>query len=231
MDCFCTGPNWCNIAVHSTGDLHLGYALATFGGTQRDITDASPDASGNCTQVGLDTQQGWNIDGLFAAGGVSGGSELAGVAIALGQDIPLDHDLQVSVARAMYDHNNTAGHTFRRYAGSSKLPGVKAITSAMLPGEDDGAVAFHSSGAMSVVAAYCLPNATICGTQGDPTGTLNLGTQGSTVTANGPSQFVPKWANHTLIYRDINGNYDHLGLGQWAGIIGRMLPDVVAASQ
>src|SRR5512133_3249833 len=28
LDCFCTGNNWCYIAVHSAGDLQIGYALA-----------------------------------------------------------------------------------------------------------------------------------------------------------------------------------------------------------
>ncbi len=31
LDCFCTGGNWCYIAVHSAGDLQIGYNLAQLG--------------------------------------------------------------------------------------------------------------------------------------------------------------------------------------------------------
>ncbi|HYH95395.1 MAG TPA: hypothetical protein VD972_05435, partial [Hyalangium sp.] len=33
LDCFCTGSNWCYIAVHSAGDLQIGYALSLYGGS------------------------------------------------------------------------------------------------------------------------------------------------------------------------------------------------------
>src|SRR5438105_11091819 len=32
LDCYCTGANWCYIAVHSAGDLMIGYALDLYGG-------------------------------------------------------------------------------------------------------------------------------------------------------------------------------------------------------
>ncbi len=228
LDCYCTGDNWCTIAVHSTGDLQIGYALANYGQSARPVTDATPNSVGQCGIVG-GNQQGWNIEGVFVAGGVSGGSELAAVAVATGiADVPLDVDLQVPVARAMYDHNNTAGHTFQRYAGSRKLTSL--ISSGILPGQDDGAVAYHSSGGLSVAAAFCNPTEN-CGTSTEPSGALQLGSQGSTLSGSGPDIFVPKWQNHTVVYRDLNGDFNHLGGGQWGGIIGRMLGDVVAASQ
>ena len=35
LDCFCTGSNWCYIAVHSAGDLQIGYALSLYGTSAR----------------------------------------------------------------------------------------------------------------------------------------------------------------------------------------------------
>ena len=35
LDCYCTGPNWCYIAVHSAGNLMIGYTLDLYGGSQR----------------------------------------------------------------------------------------------------------------------------------------------------------------------------------------------------
>ena len=42
LDCFCTGQNWCHIAAHSAGNLQIGYALADYNSTQREIKNATP---------------------------------------------------------------------------------------------------------------------------------------------------------------------------------------------
>jgi hypothetical protein len=76
LDCFCTGNNTCVVAAHSTGDPQIGYALSLFGDSERDVTDATPDATGTCGGTGA-TQTGWNITAVYVAGGAAGGSELA----------------------------------------------------------------------------------------------------------------------------------------------------------
>src|SRR3569833_2189228 len=48
LDCFCTGPNWCYVAVHSAGDLMIGYTLALYGGTTRNVKNARPGSAGSC---------------------------------------------------------------------------------------------------------------------------------------------------------------------------------------
>ena len=35
LDCFCTGTNWCYIAVHSAGDMQIGYTRDTLANLQR----------------------------------------------------------------------------------------------------------------------------------------------------------------------------------------------------
>src|SRR5437660_2608606 len=46
LDCYCTGSNWCYVAAHSAGDLHIGYALALYGTTTRAVTNATPGSTG-----------------------------------------------------------------------------------------------------------------------------------------------------------------------------------------
>ena len=35
LDCYCTGGNWCYVAVHSAGNLQIGYALSKYGDSVR----------------------------------------------------------------------------------------------------------------------------------------------------------------------------------------------------
>ena len=79
LDCFCTGENWCYIAVHSAGDMLIGYNLAHYGGSARPITNAQPNAEGVCGGSGGRTQTGWNIKWVRVAAGSSGGSELSDI--------------------------------------------------------------------------------------------------------------------------------------------------------
>jgi hypothetical protein len=168
LDCFCTGNNSCVVAAHSAGDPQIGYALSLFGGTDRPVTDATPDATGTCTGTG-DTQTGWNVTAVYVAGGAAGGSELADLDL-LDLYAPLVQDLKTDTARALYDHDETQGVTFNMYAGAAG-----AIYGAVFPGKDDEVVAYHSTGGMSDVGSFCNPD-DVFSCLGP---TLEMGTAGS----------------------------------------------------
>ena len=209
LDCFCTGDNFCYIAVHSAGDLQIGYALSLFGTSTRIKRNAVPNSSGVCGQTDGSTQVGWNIFWVDVAGGASGGSELANIGeIFTGN--PIDTDLKTGNARAMYNHNVTAGVMFNNFAGAEGT-----VYSGLLPGQDDQAVAYHSSGGVASTGSFCNPGDLFCD------GTLNLGTS---ATSNG----VAKWSFHTVKFRDDNESFNHFTNGNWAGIVSQMRADVVS---
>ncbi len=199
LDSFCTGPNWCYIAAYSAGDPMIGYALANFGRSTREVKNAAPAAGGQCGNAG-GTQTGWNIKWVRVAAGAAGGSEVSDAGSWTTGE-PLVRDLRTTTVRAMYNHNETAGLWFYMYAGARN-----GLGSFLLPGEDDGVVAYHSAGAVSGLAgnAYCNPGAWFCND-------LNLGTQA----AEGGR---PKWSNHSVEMRDDGEWYGHSLGGNWQGI-------------
>lgn len=212
MDCYCTGPNWCYIAVHSAGNLMIGYALDLYGGTQRYKKTPIPNGSGQCTNSDGTTQTGWNIKWVAVAGGAAGGSELANAGDwALSE--PLVSDLKTATARAMYNHNNTRGKTFWLYAG-----GRGTLYSALLPGQDDEAIAYHSSGGVSGSGggAYCNPSDWFC----------NDLTLGAGAVEGGRA----KWANHSVVFRDDRESVNHYTNGNWGGIVSKMRADMAATA-
>jgi hypothetical protein len=213
LDCFCTGTNWCYIAAHSAGDLMIGYTLAMYGSSARYKKTPSPDASGQCTNSDGSTQTGWNIKWIDVGGGAAGGSELADVGSWAVSD-PLSSDLKTSTARAMYDHNNTRGVMFYMFAGASGT-----LYSGILPGQDDEAVAYHSSGGVSGSSggAYCNPSDWFC----------NDLTLGTAVNEGGRA----KWSNHTVQFRDDAEAYNHYTNGSWGGIISQVRGDMAAYAQ
>jgi hypothetical protein len=217
LDCFCTGPNFCNIAVHSAGDMQIGYALDLFGNTTRDVTDAQPGADGTCESTGQ-TQVGWNIKVIDVAAGAAGGSELADIGFwAIPGAKDLLTDLRTTVARTLYDHNNTQGLPFNMFAGSKE-----SIGSLILPGEDDNAVAYHSSGGLSGLGAFCNPdNLVHCD------GALNLDDEGS-VKQGTP---VPKWQNHYVRFRDDKAQYGHSTNRRWEGVVSLVVKDLQRYSE
>ena len=202
MDCFCTGSNWCYIASHSAGDLMVGYALANYGGSTRMVKDGAPNASGQCgNSSGGASQAGWNIKWVRAASGAGGGSELSDVGSWTTSE-PLVKDLKTTTARAMYNHNDTHNVWFYMYAGAKGT-----VYSAILPGQDDEAVAYHSSGGVSGSsgASFCNPSDWFCND-------LTMGTaanEGGSV----------KWSYHSVSFRDDNEAYNHYANGNWQGII------------
>lgn len=207
LDCFCTGNNWCYIAVHSAGNLQIGYALALYGGTARKKKNAIPNSSGVCGDVDGTSQTGWNIRWVDVASGAGGGSELAD----LGEwavSEPLVSDLVTSTARSLYNHNTTRNLWFYMFAGASGT-----LYSGLLPGQDDEAVSYHSTGGVASKGSFCNPGDWFCD------GTLNTGTS---ATSNNKA----KWSYHTVQLRDDGESYDHYSDGNWSGIIGPVRADV-----
>jgi hypothetical protein len=215
LDCFCTGSNWCYIATHSTGDLMLGYTLAMYGGSARAIKAPTPAANGTCSNASSanTTQTGWNIKWVNAAGGAAGGTTLADVG-SLVLSEPIVSDLKTSTARALYDHNNTRGTTFYMFAGAKGT-----LYSAILVGQDDEVIEYHSSGAVSgsTKGNYCNPGDWFCDV-------LALGTAAN---SNGRA----KWTNHSVQLRDNGQIYNHYAAGNWGGIIAPMRTDMVNYAQ
>lgn len=201
LDCFCTGSNWCYVATHSAGDLMMGYTLANYGGSSRLKKNAVANSAGQCGNADGTSQTGWNIKWVRAASGAGGGSELSDAGSwALSE--PLVKDLKTSTARAMYNHNDTRSIWFYMYAGAKGT-----FYSAILPGQDDEAVAYHSTGGIagSSGRSLCNPSDLLCDD-------LTLGTavnQGGSV----------KWSYHSVLFRDDAEAYNHYANGNWQGII------------
>jgi pimeloyl-ACP methyl ester carboxylesterase len=122
----CSGGNVCVVVAHSNGTLQVGRTVAT-----------APDA----------------IDGLLyveATGAAMGGSELidsCGLAKLIGQSCypnGVDATLTVTAARAAFDHNSHV--PWYHLAGNTDFRNrMWWLTAAMLPGNDDGVVAYHSA--------------------------------------------------------------------------------------
>lgn len=211
LDCFCTGSNWCYIAAHSAGDLQIGYALAMHGGTTRSVKNATAAADGTCGNTGA-TQTGWNIKWIDVASGAGGGSELANMGDwAVGDS--LTTDLKTGNARTLYDHNQTRGKWFYMFAGSKGT-----AYSGTLPGQDDEAVAYHTTGGVSKTGGFCNSGDWFCD------GTLTAGTA---LTSNG----VAKWSYHTVEFVDTSESYNHYTNGAWGGIVSVVRTDMATYAQ
>lgn len=213
LDCYCTGPNWCYVAAHSAGNLQIGYALSLYGTSARFKKNATPNSAGQCGNSDGATQTGWNIKWVNVAGGAGGGSELADSGDwALSE--PLVSDLKTSTARALYNHNSTTGKWFYMYAGAAGT-----LYSFLLPGQDDEAIAYHSSGGVSGSsgANFCNPADWFCND-------LTLGTA-----ANQGGR--AKWSYHSVKFRDDGEAVNHYTNGNWGGIVGRVRADMVTNAQ
>jgi hypothetical protein len=210
LDCFCTGSNFCYIAAHSAGDAQVGYALAMYGGTTRNVKNASPSSDGTCGNTG-GTQTGWNIKWIDVGGGAGGGSELADLGYWAVSD-PLTSDLCTGTIRSLYNHNSTRGRWLYMFAGAKGT-----LYSGILPGQDDEVIAYHSSGGLSATGSFCNPGDWFCDDS------LNLDTAGSYV----GSTSVAKWSYHSTYVRDDSESYKHYTDGTWGGIVGVVVQDMV----
>jgi hypothetical protein len=214
LDCFCTGANWCYIATHSAGDLLVGYTLASYGGSARSVTAATPGGDGVCAAApGGGQQTGWNIKWVRSAAGSAGGSELADAG-AWAVSEPLVQDQRVATARAMYNHNDTHNVWFYLYAGARGT-----LYSFLLPGQDDEVVAYHSAGGVSGSGggSYCNPRDWFC---------RDLTLWDAPVKGG-----TPKWAFHSVVLRDDGENYRHYTGGNWDGITAPMRRDMELYAQ
>jgi hypothetical protein len=210
LDCFCTGGNWCYVAVHSAGDMLMGYTLANYGGSDRRVTNARPNTAGVCTAGTGGTQKGWNIKWVRAAAGSAGGSELADIG-AWTTSEPLAQEHKVSTARALYNHNDTHNVWFYMYAGARGT-----LYSFALPGQDDEVVAYHSSGGVSGGggSSFCNRGDWFC----------NDLTYGP-----GPNQGGRlKWAWHDVVFRDDGEDYGHYTGRNWGGVTSLVRRDMEA---
>jgi hypothetical protein len=210
LDCYCTGNNWCYVAAHSAGNLQIGYALSLYGGSSRVKKNASPNGAGVCGNSDGTSQTGWNIKWVDVAGGAAGGSELANVGSWAVSD-PLTSDLKTSTARAMYDHNQTRAKWFNMFAGAKGT-----LYSGILAGQDDEAIAYHSSGGVSGSgsAGFCNPSDWFCND-------LTMGTaanEGGSV----------KWSYHKVMFRDDGESYNHYTNANWGGIVSKVRADMAA---
>ena len=179
----------------------MGYTLANYGTSSRQKKNAVANSSGQCGNSDGTAQVGWNIKWIRAASGAGGGSELSDAGSwALTE--PLVKDLKTTTARAMYNHNNTANVWFYMYAGAKGT-----LYSGILPGQDDEAVAYHSSGGVagSAGSSLCNPSDWFC----------NDLTMGTANNEGGSS----KWAFHSVAFRDDNEAYNHYANGNWQGIV------------
>lgn len=151
LDQCCTGSNLCYVVNYSGGDAVMGHRFANSGSN-------------------------WNINWVGTSAGAGGGSALSGNFLA---DIfgPCDYSghLGRSEVRNAYNHNDTNGETVYHIGGYDGW----WYTSWLLPGEDDGAVAYHSAGAVTSV-----------------TGTSSMCTG-------------PKWTNHVTAWTCTGYNQDH----------------------
>ena len=202
LDCFCTGSNWCYIATHSAGDLMLGYTLANYGSSSRLKKNAVAGSGGVCSSTDGTAQTGWNIKWVRAASGAGGGSELSDAGSWTTSE-PLVKDLKTTTARAMYNHNATTNVWFYMYAAAKGT-----VYSGILPGQDDEAVAYHSSGGVSGSSggSYCNPSDWFC----------NDLTMGTAANEGGSA----KWSYHSVVFRDDAEAYNHYTNGNWQGIVG-----------
>ena len=209
LDCFCTGTNWCYVAAHSAGNLMIGYTLANYGGSARMKKNPSPNSSGVCSNSTGTSQTGWNIKWVRVASGAAGGSELSNAG-AWATTEPLVQDLKTSTARAMYNHNTTRNIWFYMYAGAKGT-----AYSGILPGQDDEAVAYHSTGGVSGSggASFCNPTDWAC----------NDLTLGTALNEGGRA----KWSYHSVRFRDDKEAYGHSAAGNWGGIVGVVRSAVV----
>jgi len=130
----CKGVDTCKVICHSAGCYASEFWLSSLG---------------SATASSL----GYKISGVTALAAASGGSELASAlnAISFGYaGTAMDQALRVTNARSSFNHNLTGGLSIAHVPGYKGLIGASAI----LPGEDDFAVAYHSTCGMSEAAGF-----------------------------------------------------------------------------
>lgn len=121
LDTYCTGTDWCYLFTYSNSGATLSRTLALH-----------------------DTR--WNILWAIGAASNEGGSEIGGTGW-IGEifgGCALTGYIGTSDHRPAWNHNDTNGAILYGVGGYKSM--APLVQSAILPGEDDGAVAYHSSG-------------------------------------------------------------------------------------
>ena len=130
----CKGVDTCKVVCHSAGCYASEFWLSSLG---------------SATTSSL----GYKISGVTALAAASGGSELASalnaISFGYGGDA-MDQALRVTNARSSFNHNLTGGLNVAHVPGYKGMIGASVI----LPGEDDFAVAYHSTCGMSEAAGF-----------------------------------------------------------------------------
>lgn len=124
LEAQCKGTNYCTIICHSAGCYATEYFI-----------DKSATA--------------YNIRRIWASSSAAGGSELANAAF--WTSTGMVEALKTGNARGSYNHNNTRG------VGVYAIAGYEATwtgASVILPGEDDGAVAYHTTCGINTTGSY-----------------------------------------------------------------------------
>ena len=121
LDTYCTGADWCYVFTYSNGGATLSRTLALHD-TPWNIVWSVNTAS---------NEGGSEIGGTGWVGEIFGGCTLAG-------------HIGTSDHRSGWNHNDTNGTVMYTLGGYKSM--VPWLQSAFLPGEDDGAVAYHSAG-------------------------------------------------------------------------------------
>jgi hypothetical protein len=162
-----------------------------------------------CGNTDGTTQTGWNIEWVDIASGAGGGSELADDGTWAVSE-PLTDEPVTTTARAMYNHNTTRAVWFYMFAGAKGT-----WYAGILPGQDDEAVAYHSTGGVSGSSggSSCNPSDWLCNDLTTGTAACDGGTA--------------KWSYHTVELRDDNEAYNHYTNGAWGGIVATVRSDVV----
>ena len=125
LDVYCTNGNTCRLYGYSNGATVITQALSVYNTGQYNVVYSLMNGS---NEGGSElSENGWMAE-LF--GGCDMADEIA----------PGDH-------RPTYNHHN--GGTVYQLAGIDSFSFPQNVTSAFLPGEDDGAVAMHSGGGFS----------------------------------------------------------------------------------
>lgn len=202
------------MAVHSAGDLQLGYAMAQYGGSTRSVKSPGTGSGGVCNNAG-GTQTGWNIKWVDVASGAAGGSELANMGDWTTSS-PLVTDLKTSNARSMYDHNQTRSKTLYMFGGASGT-----WYAGTLPGQDDEAVSYHSTLGIATTASVCNWSDYFCDdyarVNSSKTGWIEWYHSGYALWSNRKTQLI-----------DQSESYNHYTNGAWGGIVSPVRSDMVA---
>ena len=210
LDCFCTGTNWCYIAVHSAGDLQIGYALALYGGTARYKKNATPNSSGVCGNTDGTTQTGWNIRWVNVASGAGGGSELADNGEWATSDAIVG-DLVTTTARS---HVQPQRHALGVVLHVRWRQGHALLGHPPGPGRRGGLLPLHGRRRGQRGRLVLQP--------------VRLVLQWTLTTGSGACEGNhAKWSYHTVSLRDDGENYSHGANGNWEGIVSTVRADVV----